>query len=57
MAALDKVRNRIRGSKGRTKKTVGRTTGDRPMEARGKGEQVSGDLKQSGENVKDAFKK
>lgn len=57
MSAIDKIKNKVQGGKGRTKKSVGRATRDRSLEAEGKGDQVSGNLKQSGENVKDAFKK
>ncbi len=57
MSAIDKIKNKVQGGKGRTKKSVGRATHDRSLEAEGKGDQVSGNLKQSGENVKDAFKK
>lgn len=57
MSALDKIKNKVQSGKGRTKKAAGRATDDRSLEAKGKGDQVSGNLKQSGENVKDAFKK
>ncbi|MGH9095057.1 MAG: CsbD family protein [Acidimicrobiales bacterium] len=57
MSAMDKIKNMMQGSKGKTKKVTGRATGDRSMEAEGKGDQVAGNLKQSGENIKDAFKK
>lgn len=57
VSAMDKVKNIVQTSKGRMKKTTGKATDDRSLEAKGKGDQVSGNLKQAGENVKDAFKK
>lgn len=57
MGAMDKLKDKLQAGKGRGKKTTGRVTGDRSMEADGKADEVSGNLKQAGENVKDAFKK
>ncbi len=57
MSALDKIKNKLQAGKGRTKKAAGRATDDRSLEAEGKSDQVSGNLKQGGENIKDAFKK
>jgi uncharacterized protein YjbJ (UPF0337 family) len=42
--------------KGRVKKVFGRLIGNRRLEAEGRGDQAKGDVKQAGENVKDAFK-
>lgn len=57
MSALDKIKNKMQAGRGRTKKVAGRASGDRSLEAEGKTDQVSGNLEQSGENIKDAFKK
>lgn len=57
MGALDKIRHKMQAGKGRTKKEAGKATNDRTLEAKGKGGQVSGDLKEGADNVKDAFKK
>ncbi|MHB1536827.1 MAG: CsbD family protein [Acidimicrobiales bacterium] len=54
---MDKIKNKLQAGKGQMKKTTGKATNDRSLEAEGKGDQVSGNLKQAGENVKDAFKK
>ena len=43
--------------KGKAKEAAGRATGDRTRENQGKADQSKSDLKQAGENVKDAFKK
>lgn len=42
--------------KGRLKKSFGRLIGNRRMEAEGRGDQAKGDVKQAGENIKDAIK-
>jgi uncharacterized protein YjbJ (UPF0337 family) len=42
--------------KGRTKKLLGRLTGNRRLRAEGRGDQVKGDTKQAGAKIKDAFK-
>jgi uncharacterized protein YjbJ (UPF0337 family) len=43
--------------KGGLKKAVGRLTGNRRLQAEGRGDQAKGDLKQAGAKVKDAFKR
>lgn len=57
MGAVDKIKNKAQVAKGDTKAGVGRATGDRSLEAEGKGDQMAGNLKQAGEKVKDAFRK
>jgi uncharacterized protein YjbJ (UPF0337 family) len=54
MGLADKAKNAAQSATGKTKETVGRATNDRSMEAEGKMDQASGDLKQAGEKVKDA---
>jgi uncharacterized protein YjbJ (UPF0337 family) len=56
MSATDKMKNAMEDAKGKAKEAAGRATGDRETEAKGKGDQVSADLKGAGEKVKDAFK-
>ena len=56
MSAVDKAKNAAEDAKGKIKEGVGKATGDKDTEARGKGDQVSSDLKGAGEKVKDAFK-
>lgn len=56
MSAADKISNATEGATGKVKEAVGRSTDDEQLEAEGKGDQVSSDLKSAGENVKDAFK-
>ena len=56
MSAADKIQNATEGLKGKAKEAVGKTEDNPRLEAEGKGDQVSSDLKQAGEKVKDAFK-
>jgi uncharacterized protein YjbJ (UPF0337 family) len=56
MSATDKAKNKMEDVGGKAKEGVGRVTGDRSTEEEGKRDQVKSDLKNAGENVKDAFK-
>lgn len=56
MSATDKIKNAIEDVEGKAKEAVGKVTGDRDTEAEGKTDQSKSDLKDAGENVKDAFK-
>jgi uncharacterized protein YjbJ (UPF0337 family) len=56
MTTSDKAKNSAQQAKGKAKETVGKATGNDRLRAKGKADQVKGDLKQAGEKVKDAFK-
>lgn len=56
MGLDDKIDNKADELKGQAKEHTGKATGDRDLEAEGKGDQMGADLKQAGEKVKDAFK-
>ncbi len=56
MSASDKAKDKVEAVKGKTKKVTGRAIDDPYLEAEGKGEEASGNLKQAGEKVKDAFR-
>jgi uncharacterized protein YjbJ (UPF0337 family) len=56
MSGMDKAKNAAEGTLGKAKEAVGKTTDDESLEAEGRKEQASSDLKQAGEKVKDAFK-
>jgi uncharacterized protein YjbJ (UPF0337 family) len=56
MGLDDKLGNAAEDAGGKAKEALGRGTGDRDLEAEGKTDQASSDLKQAGEKVKDAFK-
>ncbi|HTW19557.1 MAG TPA: CsbD family protein [Mycobacteriales bacterium] len=55
MGATDKMKNAGEQARGKVKEATGKGTNDRSLEAEGKAEQASGNLKQAGEKVKDAF--
>lgn len=57
MGTDDKMSNKAEGLKGKAKESAGRATDDEQLEAEGKGDQTSADVKQAGEKVKDAFKR
>jgi uncharacterized protein YjbJ (UPF0337 family) len=56
MSLTDKAKNTAEKLTGKVKEETGKATGDRSLEAEGKGDKVAGSLKNAGENVKDAFK-
>jgi uncharacterized protein YjbJ (UPF0337 family) len=56
MGADDKIDNKTEQLKGKAKEGVGRATDDPDLEAEGKTDQASGNLKQAGEKIKDVFK-
>ena len=55
MSFIDKAKNKVEELVGKGKQEVGEHTGNDDLEAEGKTDEVKGDLKQAGENVKDAF--
>ncbi len=57
MGIADKAANKAEELKGKAKEVIGDVTNDDSMKAEGKAEQSKSDVKQAGENVKDAFKK
>ncbi len=57
MSTEDKANNKGEQLKGKVKEGVGKAAGNEDLEAEGKADQVSGNLKDAGEKVKDAFKK
>src|SRR5258707_731759 len=57
MSVSDKAKNKTQAEKGKLKETAGKATNDRSLEAKGKTDRVSGNLKQAGQKVKDAVKK
>jgi uncharacterized protein YjbJ (UPF0337 family) len=57
MSAENKAANKVTEVKGKAKQVVGKATDDPTLEAEGKADEVKGDLKQAGENIKDAVRK
>ena len=56
MGMDDKLRNMGQDAEGKVKEATGKATDNERLEAEGKVDQGSADLKQAGEKVKDAFK-
>ncbi|NMR21556.1 CsbD family protein [Cellulomonas fimi] len=56
MGLDDKLGNAGQDAAGKAKEAAGKATDDERLEAEGKGDQVSADVKKAGENIKDAFK-
>jgi uncharacterized protein YjbJ (UPF0337 family) len=52
---FNKAKNKAQAAKGDVKDKVGEATDDRSMQAEGKADKASGNLKQAGEKVKDAL--
>lgn len=57
MSISKKIANSAEATKGRIKKTFGRATHNRTLEAEGRADQAKGNLKQSAAKIKDAFKR
>ena len=55
MGMDDKARNVGEDAAGKAKEAAGKLTDDEQLEAEGKADQVSSDVKQAGEKVKDVF--
>ncbi|SOD82497.1 CsbD family protein [Streptomyces sp. Ag109_G2-15] len=56
MSLAKKIAHKAEAMKGGAKKTTGRATGSRRLQAEGRGDQVKGNIKQAGAKIKDAFK-
>jgi uncharacterized protein YjbJ (UPF0337 family) len=56
MSGLDKAKNAVQDVQGKAKEGLGKVTGDRSTENEGQADQTKSDIKDAGENVKDAFK-
>lgn len=57
MGLDDKIGNAAEKLGGKGKEAAGDASGDESLKAEGQTDQTKSDLKQAGENVKDAFKK
>lgn len=56
MSGTDKMKNDAEETIGKGKEALGDATGNEDLEAEGKGDQVKANLKQAGDDVKDAFR-
>ncbi|SCE78848.1 CsbD family protein [Micromonospora mirobrigensis] len=52
----EKIGNATENTAGKVKEGVGRATDNESLEAEGRNDQASANLKQAGEKIKDAFK-
>jgi uncharacterized protein YjbJ (UPF0337 family) len=57
VSGKDKAKNKAENLGGKAKEAVGKVTGDKRTRDEGKADQAKSNLKDAGENVKDAFKK
>ena len=53
----DKTQNKVEEIRGDAKEKIGAATGDENLERQGQTDQSKANLKQAGENIKDAFKR
>lgn len=56
MGVDDKINNATENAAGKLKEGAGRATDDERLEAEGRNDQASANLKQAGEKIKDVFK-
>jgi uncharacterized protein YjbJ (UPF0337 family) len=56
MSKVDKAKNKTQAAKGHLKQAAGKATGDRSLQAKGKKDTTSGNVKQAGEKAKDAIR-
>lgn len=56
MGLDDKIDNKAEELKGKVKEGAGRATDDQELEAEGRADQTSSNVKQAGEKIKDAAK-
>jgi uncharacterized protein YjbJ (UPF0337 family) len=56
MSLAKKFKDKKQELKGRIKQGTGRATGNERLKTEGRADRVAGNLKQSGEKAKDAFK-
>jgi uncharacterized protein YjbJ (UPF0337 family) len=57
MGIGDKAKNTAEEVQGKAKEKTGEVRSDEQLQSEGKADQTKANLKQAGENVKDAFKK
>lgn len=51
---IDKAKHKVEETTGKIKEKAGKATGDRDLEAEGKGDRASSGLKQAGDKLSDA---
>ncbi|GAA5070641.1 CsbD family protein [Nocardia iowensis] len=53
----DRIAHQVRAARGNVKRILGRTSGDRRMEAEGRREQTRGNLERAADKLRAAFKR
>ncbi len=56
VSGTDKLSNKAEELQGKAKEGVGSATGNEQLEAEGKADQTTGNVKQAGEKIKDVFR-
>jgi uncharacterized protein YjbJ (UPF0337 family) len=56
VSGTDKVKNAMQDVEGKAKEAMGKVTGNERQKNEGRADQTKSDVKNAGENVKDAFK-
>jgi uncharacterized protein YjbJ (UPF0337 family) len=56
VSGTDKVKNAMQDVEGKAKEAMGKVTGNERQKNEGRADQTESDVKNAGENVKDAFK-
>ncbi|WP_329254452.1 CsbD family protein [Streptomyces sp. NBC_01478] len=56
MSLKQTIKHKTQSFKGRITERIGRTTRNRRLQRQGRTDRISGNLKQSGDKAKDAFK-
>ena len=56
MSFIDKAKNKAQELIGQGKEKTGKATGNKKLQAEGKADQTSSNVKQAGEKIKDIFK-
>lgn len=57
MSIGKKIAHKVEAAKGTAKKLVGRATGNNRLRVEGRIDQATGNAKQAGDKIKDAFKR
>ncbi|PRX22997.1 CsbD family protein [Actinoplanes italicus] len=57
MGLDDKIENKTQEATGKAKQSIGEATDDKDLQAEGKADERTSNVKQAGEKIKDAFKK
>lgn len=57
MGIVDKAKNAMQHTVGKSRESIGRATGDKELKRIGKADQAKANVKKAGEKIKGAFKR